>query len=184
MPISRAKKEEVVAKLVDCFGRAESAVVVDYRASTVAALAKIRAKLQDGDCELVVAKNTLITIALEQCGVSLSDSTGADCGAMLTGMTAVAFGYGAPAKPAQVLLELLKDHDNLTLKGGFVGTNPVLGAAGVERIARMRSKDDAMADVVRVLRAAPYRVRITASGLVGKLKAFKTLLATEAEDAA
>lgn len=184
MPISRAKKEDVVAKLVDCFGRAESAVLVDYRQSTVAALAKIRAKLAEGDCELVVAKNTLIKIALEQCGMSLLDSNGNDCSEMLTGMTAVAFGYGAPSKPAQVLLELRKDHENLTFKGGFAGTNPVLGAAGVDRISKMRSKDDAMADLVRILRAAPSRVRTTAGGLVGKLKAFKEVLATEAADAA
>jgi len=184
MPISRAKKEEVVAQLVDCFGRAESAVLVDYRQSTVAALAKIRGKLGEGDCEMLVAKNTLIKIALEQCGMSLVDSDGTDCSEMLTGMTAVVFGYGTPSEPAKVLLDLQKDHENLELKGGFAGVNPVMGAAGVARISKMRSKDDAMADLVRLLRAAPQRVRTTAGGVVGKLKTFQVLLANEAEEAA
>lgn len=184
MPISRAKKEQVVAELVERFGRAESAVVIDYRGASVRALAEIRGKLQDGDCELLVAKNTLIRIALEQAGLSLTDAEGTDHGDMFLGMTAIAFGYGAPNQPAKILLDLAKDHDYLTFKGGYYGIMPVGGPAGVDKISKMRSKEDALADMVRILRAAPYRIRITAGGLVGKLKTFKTLLANEAEEAA
>lgn len=181
MPTSRAKKEDAVATLIERFGACQSAVFVDFRGLSVLETRGIRRELRDAGSQLIVAKNKLILIALEQVGLSLTTADGKDATAELCkGNTAVAFGYDAPNAPAEVLLKLAKANDKIGLKGGFCGTTAVLGQAGVEKISRMRSKLEALADVVRILKGAPGRIRIIAGAAPRKLMQLKHVLEEDA----
>jgi large subunit ribosomal protein L10 len=183
MPTSRAKKEDAVALLTERFGACQSAVFIDYRGLTVANMQEIRREMRAVGCHFVVAKNRLIRLVLEKVGLSLTDFAGQDHTEALTkGLTAVAFGYDSPNAPAEVLLKLAKTNDKIGLKGGFCATTPVVGAAGVERIARMKSKEEYLADVVRILKGAPGRIRLIAGAAPRKLMALRHVL--EAESAA
>lgn len=186
MPTSRARKEELVAILTDRFSTCQSAVIIDYRGMSVADLQEVRRELKAEGSDFIVAKNTLVRLALENVGLSLQDSDGKSHDEMLLGMTAIAFGYETPSAPAKVLIDLQDDHEEILFKGGFFGQTPVEGEAGVKRIAKMRSKEDALAEVVNILRGGPRRVRIVASGAINKLMALKHVLADEGteEDAA
>ncbi len=179
MPITRARKEEIVAVLTAEFGKAQSAVFVDFTGLSVAQMQTIRRKMLDEGCYFMVAKNTLIRLALDNVGLSLVDSGGVSHDALCEGVTAVAFGYERPSAAAQVLLDLQKDLDAITFKGGFFGRTPVSGDAGVKRISQMRSKEDALADVVRILKGAPSRVRLVAAAAPQKVIALKRLLESE-----
>jgi large subunit ribosomal protein L10 len=184
MPTSRAKKEEAVELLTERFGACQSAVFVDYRGLTVAEMQALRKELRAVGSHFVVAKNRLIRLVLERVGLSLTAPDGADHTTTLTkGLTAVAFGYDTPNAPAEVLAKLAKINDKIVLKGGFCGTTPVVGAAGVDRIARMRSKDACLADVVRILKGAPSRLRVVAGAAPRKLIALRDVL-KQAEEAA
>jgi large subunit ribosomal protein L10 len=192
MPITRAKKEEVVAGLTDRFGSCESAVFVDYRGLSVKDMQALRRDLKGVGGELVVAKNRLIRLALANCGLALQARDGKDLDHLCLGLTAVAFGWDQPSQPAKILLELAGRIQTISLKGGFYGSEPVDGRAGVERIAKMRSKEDALADLVRIIspaaalrpvvtisRGAPARVRTVAGGAIGRLLALKAVLESE-----
>jgi large subunit ribosomal protein L10 len=180
MPTSRAKKEEALAVLVERFGACQSAVFVDYRGVTVAEMQGIRREMRAVGCDFLVAKNRLIRLALEATGLSLTDPSGKDHSGELTkGLTALAFGYDAPNAPGEVLLKLAKANEKIALKGGFCGKTPVAGAAGVERIARMKSKEEYLADVVRLMKAGPSRLRVVLSAMPRKLMALKHVLAEE-----
>jgi large subunit ribosomal protein L10 len=179
MPTSRAKKEVFVATLTERFGQAQSAVFVDYGGLTVAEMQNIRRELRKVGCHFMVAKNNLIRIALNEVGLSLTDDGGAAHDDLVTGLTAIAFGYDSPNAPAKVILEQARTNDKIGLKGGFFGTQPVSGPAGVERISRMRSKEDALRDVVRILKGGPSRVRLVAAAAPQKLMALKHVLAEE-----
>lgn len=193
MPISRAKKEEVVAQLTDLFGRCESAVLVDHGGLSVKQMQSIRARLRDVGSPFLVAKNKLIELALRNCGRDLTGAGGEDLSYLLTGMTALAFGFDQPNAPAKLLQELVVEFPALGLKGGFYGRLPVAGEAGVTQIAGMRSKDDALGElvwllnpanglrrVVQIASAGPQRVMTTAAGATRALQQLQTLKQSEA----
>ncbi|NUQ00345.1 MAG: 50S ribosomal protein L10 [Armatimonadetes bacterium] len=180
MPISRAKKEEFAEILTDYFGRCQSAVFIDYRGLTVKEMQRVRRELRAEGCRFMVAKNTLVRIALERNGLTLVDGQGQSHADLCEGLTAVAFGFERPDAPASVLLKLKSDLDEITFKGGFLGTTPVSGDAGVTRISKMRSKEDALGDLVRILKGGPSRVRMVASAAPQKLRALKRLLEEDA----
>lgn len=181
MATTRAKKEEQVAELTACFERSQATVFVEFGGLTVSEMQAIRRELKKVGAELIVAKNRLIRLALEANGISLTDDAGVDhTKALTTGLTAVAFSYDLPGAAAESLLKLARTHDDLVFKGGFFGTQPVVGQAGVERISKMRSKIDALADVVRILKGAPSRIRLIASAAPLKVKALKEVLEADA----
>jgi len=180
MPTSRARKEELVEILTEAFGACQSAVFVDYRGLTVKDLQKIRRELKAEGCRFMVAKNTLTRIALAANELSLVDEQGVSHEALCEGLSAIAFGFEKPSAAASVLLKLGTDFPQLQFKGGFFGRVPVSGDLGVKRIASMRSKEDALSDLVRILKGAPSRIRQVAATTPQKLVALKRLLAEEA----
>jgi len=183
MPTSRAKKEVAVATLTERFSQCQSAVFVDFGGLTVAEMQGIRKELRAVGSDMLVAKNRLILLALAANDLSLVAADGQDhTAALCKGLTAVAFGYDVPGAAAEALIKLAKTNDKIKFKGGFYGTQPVVGQAGVERISKMRSKIDALADVVRILKGAPSRIRLIASAAPLKVKALKQVL--EADNAA
>lgn len=184
MPIARAKKEEFAEILTEEFGSCQSAVFVDYRGLTVKDLQRIRRELKAEGCRFMVAKNTLIRIALERCGLSLTDAAGVSHDGLCEGLTAIAFGFDKPSEAANVLLKAASDFPTLQFKGGFYGRQPVSGEAGVKRIKSMRSKEDALADIVRILKGAPSRVRQVAASAPQKIVLLKRLLEEQQEAAA
>lgn len=199
MPISRARKEETVALLTERFEACQAAVFVDYRGLTVKELQELRKQLRDAGCHFHVAMNNLVKLALANCGMSTVDADGNDhTDALLTGPTAVAFGYDQPNQAAAILLEAAEKLEELQFKGGFFGVLPVVGIDGVKRIARMRSKLDVLADVVRIIspatalrrvvtvaKGAPTRIITVAKGAPGKIMALKYVLeSNESSDAA
>lgn len=188
MPISREQKEAVVARLTDYFGRFESAVLVDHGGLTVAQMQQIRRRLRDAGSPYLVAKNRLIKLAMANRGLTSAGLGGEDMGHLLTGMTSVAFGFEQPNLPAKMLLEMTSEFPNLGLKGGFFGRALVEGEDGVKRIAAMRSKDDALGEllwlinpanalrpVVNILSGGPRRIQLVAGATPRVLQQLKTL---------
>ncbi|MBI2303027.1 MAG: 50S ribosomal protein L10 [Armatimonadetes bacterium] len=181
MPITRARKEEVTALLAERFAACESAVLVDYRGLSVAELQAVRRELKTVGSTLQVASNRLLRLALANNSMSCLSADGTDLTAqLLTGPTAVTFGYDQPNLVAELLLKMADQYAALELKGGFIGAEPVAGAAGVQRIAKMRSKVDYLANVVSILKGAPRRVRMVAGALPRTLTALKQLKQEEA----
>lgn len=180
MPITRARKEAIVETLTQRFSTCQSAVFIDYGGLTVHDMERVRAELRGSGSDFLVAKNNLIRIALDRCGMTLTDAGGQSHEELCLGMTAVAFGYEQPNAPAKVLTDLAGSLPMIQLKGGFLGTTPVSGEAGVKRIANMRAKEDALADVVRLMKAAPSRVRMLCAAAPQRLIALKRLLEQEA----
>lgn len=193
MPISRERKEQVVAELSELLERAESVVFVNHAGLTVQELQAIRHELRDVGTPLMVAKNRLIRIALANAGLSLVDSSGRDHDTMLTQETAMAFGFEQPNLPAEKLIELADRFDDLELKGGFYGVEPVAGVAGVERISKMRSKLDALADVIAIItparglrqlqtvaQGAPRRLMGLGGNAVGTVEKLQAVKSSEA----
>jgi large subunit ribosomal protein L10 len=97
--IGKAPKQTPVEKLLGALKAADSVVVADLQTLKVADLSKLRTDLRQKGARLIVARNTLVQIALKEAGYPSLDP-------LLKGPTALAFGVGDPAVPARVLLDL------------------------------------------------------------------------------
>lgn len=143
--MNKEQKVEVIAGLRDRFARAQGAVVVDYRGLTVPEISELRGKLREASSELVVAKNTLTLIASRGSGfVSLEP--------FIDGPTALAFAYGDPLAPVKVLVEFVKSHPIISIKGGMVGGN-VVESKDVAILAKLPGRSELLAQLAGTLNA-------------------------------
>jgi len=143
--VARPEKVAAVAEIKDKLSRAQGVVLADYRGLNVAQATELRKKLREAGVEYKVLKNTLTTIAAREIGLD-------DLVPLLTGPTAVAFGYDDPVAPAKILSEFAKTNRDLELKGGVL-EGKVLDVDGVKALAELPSREELLAQVVRGMQA-------------------------------
>lgn len=110
-------KQKAVADLEEKIGRAQGIYFTEFSGLTVAQMNELRGKFfEAGDVEFLVAKNTLINIALKNKGVEGYDADS------LAGPTGMALGYGDAVVPAKVIADFAKKNEKKkpVFKGGFV----------------------------------------------------------------
>lgn len=128
MAITKAKKQEVVAKVADSVKDAVSVVFVAFKGLTVADTSAMRRSLRNGGIGYYVAKKTLIRRALADKGYQ---------GTMpeLPGEIAMAWSAGDATAPAREIYEHSKKHkDALSIVGG-VFEGAFVDAAAMRAIA-------------------------------------------------
>ncbi len=128
MAITKAKKQEVVAKVADSVKDAASVVFVAFKGLTVADTSAMRRALRNGGIGYYVAKKTLIRRALADSGYT---------GTMpeLPGEIAMAWSSGDATAPAREIYEHGKKHkDALSIVGG-VFDGAFVDAAAMRAIA-------------------------------------------------
>lgn len=143
----RAQKEDVVAKLRDEFGQAKSIILTSHAGIKVNEVNELRSKFRAEGVTYSVVKNTLAKRALEGTDMEvLADS--------FFGTTAIAYSYEDAVSPAKIASEYADKNDKFVLKGGYLdGT--VLDADGVDQLAKMPTKDELRATLLRTFIAGP-----------------------------
>lgn len=147
--MDRQGKEQVVAKLAEMAGRTQLLILVDYRGLKVTEINQLRRNLEkSGDCDLLVAKNTLTRRAFE----------GTDMEKLfphMVGPNAMLFAYEDPVGPTKALTEFAKDHQKLEIKAGVLAGNEI-SPEQIANLAKMPSKDELRAQLAGTL-IAPIR---------------------------
>lgn len=143
--MARPDKVQAVEEIKDRLSRVQGAVVADYRGLNVAEATELRKRLREAGVEFKVLKNTLTIRAAQEAGVEAIIP-------LLTGPTAIAFGYDDPVAPAKVLSDFAKDHKALELKGGLLDGN-ALNVDGVKALADLPSREELLAQVCRGMQA-------------------------------
>jgi large subunit ribosomal protein L7/L12 len=110
---ARAEKESAIDTLVERLGRAEIAVLTEYRGLSVSDLQDLRGRLRPLGVDYVVAKNTLTRFAAERTGrTGIVDD--------LVGPTAIAFGRD-PVATAKALQDYTRVNRTFLLKAALLG---------------------------------------------------------------
>jgi large subunit ribosomal protein L10 len=143
----RAEKVAVVTEVGERLDAAEAAVLTEYRGLDVAALAELRNALRDAGGTYKIYKNTLVRLAARERGLDIDE--------LLTGPTAIAFVDGDVAGVAKALRDYAKGNPALVVKGGLLG-DAVLGAADVNALADLPSRDQLLAEIAGLF-AAPMQ---------------------------
>ena len=143
--ITRSDKEETVVKMKEKLGQAQSVVLADFRGITVKEFTGLRTLTRNADVEVVVAKNTLAKIALEQSGI-----TGVD--EYLNGTTVWAFSMSDPAAGAKILKDFSREHPRMVMKGGILD-NKGFGPDMANTLADLPSREALLAQVAGMIQA-------------------------------
>ena len=104
---TKAFKQEKIDAYKANFDKATVAVVTNYSGLTVEEITKLRRELQKNDADYTVTKNTLAKIAIKGTKFEALEE-------VLTGSTAIAFGFGDQVVPAKVLKKFISETKNLT----------------------------------------------------------------------
>lgn len=143
------RKAAMLQEITDAMGRATVAVSADYRGLTVAQMTELRRALRPTNCEVKVVKNTLAAMAADSAGRP-------EMKEILTGPTAIAFGFDDPVSPIKAMTEHFRARRlTVTINGGWMD-GQVFDRAGVESIATLPPKTEIVADIAGKLQSPLY----------------------------
>ena len=139
--IIQAKQDQVDA-LKARIEKSVAGVLVDYRGITVADDTKLRKELREAGCEYKVVKNTLLSRAFEEAGISGLEEH-------LKGSTALAYSDKGYTDAPKILSDYVKANPNTAfkVKAGFIDGGAV-DAAGIDALAKLPPKEVLVAQVL------------------------------------
>lgn len=158
---TKAFKQDKIEMLKEKASKAKVAVVTEYRGYSVEEITKLRRALQKENGDYTVTKNTLAKIAFKDTDFAILES-------VLTGPTAVAFGYEDEVSPAKVLSKFIKE----TKKGEIIAAaldGKLLNAEEAKKLAELPSKEELYAKILGSINSP-------ASGIANSLSAVMSQL--------
>jgi len=184
LPVTRARKEELVAQYVEILENSNGFAIVNSQNMSVGKVEALRKKVYEAGGQYVVTKNTLLTKALEQAGWAIPEDN-------LVGPTAVAFGSDNFPGVAKAVLAFIKDEnldEVMQIEGGVMGGQDILNAADVKAVSELPTLPELQAQIIGLI-VAPSRNIVTIlnnaeSGVVNVLQAWLDKNADGDEDAA
>lgn len=175
MAISREKKEELVQQYITQLKESEAVIFTDYRGLTVNDMQQLRRQVREAEGSLLVVKNTLIRLALQDANMTIEDD-------FLTGPLAIGFCSQNVPGVAKAITDFADDNDLLQIKGGWM-EGKVLDVAAIERLAKLPPLEVIQAQLLGVINApASQLVGVIAGGVRQLVNVFNAY-ATEAEQA-
>lgn len=162
MALTKEKKQSLVAEYSERLDRADVAIWSNYRGVKVAQLESLRNSLRQTSAEVVIVKNTLMRVALEEHGLPYDHD-------VMNGPCAVTFVYDDIAAATRVVNNFARDSDQrFQLVGGLVG-GKIADAAQVRELMTLPSREVLLARVVGGI-AAPISAFVgTLSAVIGGL---------------
>ena len=160
MPISREKKEAILADLKAEFAEAGGALFTDFRGVDVAGISELRSKLRDERSRYVVAKRTLAELAL-------AGTPAETLNTLLGGATGIAFVGEEPVAVAKVLVDFRKEYGSFVVKGGLLG-GEFFDAEKITRLARTPPRDVLLATLFAAMKSPQASLVFLGSGLLRK----------------
>ena len=161
MALKLEDKKVIVAEVNEAAGNALSAVVADYRGMEVGALTEMREKARHGKIYLRVVRNTLAKRAVA--GTEFECLTDA-----LVGPSLICFSLEEPSAAAKLFKDIAKDNDKLEIRALAIG-GQLLDASQVDAVAKLPTKDEAIAMLMSVMTAPVAKFVRTMNEVPGKL---------------
>jgi large subunit ribosomal protein L10 len=152
MPISRAYKEELVARYVELLKTSNGLVLTQNNGMDMPQFDALRAKMREVGSTYMVTKNTLLKLALKEVGLEVPEE-------LLTGPVVVAFAHEDVGATAKAVLDFRKDIEEVFMVKGAMVDGELYDEGGVKALSELPTIDELHAQLVGLI-IAP------ASGLV------------------
>ena len=145
MALNLEQKKAVVAEVANAANKALAAVAAEYRGLTVEEMTELRVKAREGGVILKVAKNTLVSRAIEGTEYECMQES-------LTGPLLFAFSMEDPGAAARLVKDFAKGHDNLIAKLVAVG-GQLYDVSELDRLSSLPTYDQGISILMGVMKA-------------------------------
>jgi len=112
MALTKAQKQKILEDLKEKIAKQKAIIFIDFSGLKVKDLSGLRRKLKAADCQLKVAKKTLMGIAFKGAKIEVEAKK-------LPGEVALVFGYKDPISPAKIVYQFAAMNPSLKILGGF-----------------------------------------------------------------
>ncbi|GAB3678050.1 50S ribosomal protein L10 [Salinisphaera aquimarina] len=161
MAMSFQAKQAMVAEVSDVATRAHSAVLAEYRGLTAGQMDSLRVNAREGGAYLKVVKNSLAKLALK--GTDYECMSDAFVGPVILG-----FSLEDAGSAARVVSDFRKSNEALKVMAiSFNGQ--MLPGEQLDRLAKLPTRDEALAQLMRVIKAPVEKLTRTTREPVAKL---------------
>lgn len=176
MAIGIEDKKAIIAEVNEVASGALSVVLADYHGVEANEMTNLRRQARDGGVYLRVVRNTLAKRAV--------DGTEFECiGEVLTGPTILAFSLEDPGAAARLLKDFAKEQKEFEIKALAVG-GELLGADQIDRLAKMPTRDQALAMLAGVIQAPITKLVRTFNEVPSKITRAVAAVRDQKKDAA
>ena len=153
-------KIKAVKDIKDRFERSKVAILTDYKGLTMSQMSKLRKNLRPMDAEFKVFKNTLISRAVKD-----KSYDGIDL--LLTGATAILFGYKDQVAPAKILSAFIKENEKPAVKGGLLD-GKLVDPRIISALAKLPSREVLLGRVMGTMKAPITNFVLDCKGILSK----------------
>lgn len=171
MPVSRERKETLVASYVQILNESDGFVTVRTQGLSVSQIQGLRGVVREQNGRYLVAKNTLVRKALQEAGWVVPE-------ALLAGPVAIVFGGDNMPGVSKALIKHIEDEDfeeKMQVTGGVM-TGEILDAEQVQAISKLPTLDELRAQLAGlVISPAQSLVNViqqATGGVVNVLQAY------------
>lgn len=158
MALTKSKKEELVAQYVELLGQSKAVFMTEYTGLSVNRMQELRAAVRKSDGSLVVTKNTLMILALEEAGKPVP----AD---QLVGQLATGFALNEVPSLAKALTDFLKNEEMISIRFGIMD-DKILTAEEILALAKLPSLDELQGQILGMIQAPARNVATVVAGSV------------------
>lgn len=137
------KNIQIVENLKEKISRAKSITFAEYHGLSANDVNDLRSKIKENDAEMLIAKNTLLKIALNEEKIDTSDIE-----EDLKGPTTAIFSYKDPIAPIKTLFDFAKTLELPKVKSAFI-EGVYNTAQQVEILSQLPSREELLAQVAR-----------------------------------
>ncbi len=166
--LDRSGKAEILQELTEKFAQAKSLTFCEYKGLRVKAVNALRRECRNAGLEYVVAKNTLILLALPE---NLREKARP----ILAGTTSVTVDSADGVSGPKVLMKFAKDHPFLKPKAGVLD-NVILSADQVDALSKTPSREELLSRMLGSIQSPAQNilgcVNAVPTKLVGLLQAY------------
>ena len=161
MALRLEDKQAIVADVHETAANALSLVIADSRGVTVTDMTALRKQARENNINLRVIRNTLAKRAVE--------GTAFECvQEALTGPSLFGFSMEDPGAAARLFKDFAKENDKFSVKALSVG-GKLLAAAQIDALAKLPTRDEALARLVSVMIAPVTKLVRTFNDVPGRV---------------
>lgn len=162
--MKREEKAVIIDNIKELINKYNHFYLADISELDAEKTSDLRRKCFEKEIELVVVKNTLLKLALEQ-----GEKNGEELYETLKGSTSIMFSNTGNV-PAKLIKEFRKSSDKPILKAAFVEESIYLGDTQLDALVNIKSKEELLGDIIMLLQSPMKNV-------VSSLQSGKNILA-------
>lgn len=150
MALTKAQKQKVLGDLKEKIDKQKSLVFASITGVKVKDLSNLRKKMKEKDCEIKVAKKTLVALSLKEKKIQADIKN-------LKGEIALGFGFSDELSPFKILSDFAKENKNLEILGGFLN-GEIIGQEKAIEISQLPSREEILARLFFTVKSPLYLI--------------------------